>query len=795
MKPVLILVQPLDPKLQARVDVRLADGPSADTYGTGNVAWAPALRSRPTLSIELMSPDMSGKVQAGTTNFVIALDKIGVARARSLYWKGAPIVIHSTGVLEGPSAVPDFVGYVTASTLDLDSGGCTITAEVSTALIDKDLLTLSFDGGGGLGGDPGIRGTLFPLGMGNNLNIEPVWFDLTRNIGMLDGYGNTTDIWWLAEGLASFGASVGNYANYAALAAAIDAKQVKPGQWATSIVPGQPGLVGLGAPPDGVITCHANFSFGTVGAMMQNILRNAAHANLPAAKVDATAFANLSAAVPYPAHYWTREQRNAKDLLEALAQSCNATPIATFQGMFTVARAIASVPIGTLDRSGSVEPRVLNWQSGTIDAPFYLLKARAARPATVLTFDQVNYNDTIEDKGLFNTGTIYRQGHIVWLRDGSQWLYINAVPSAGHVPPTGAYDVDQWWQNLKPATTAADILYNDGTTLEALKPATPGATAGAPAGTFVGDQEAQDVVIQMGLNGMNALYATALATTQAALLDAVRNLQDGSALTVKIQNLVSQVENPDQNAIQTLNLIGAAQPNGAGGTVFVIGQNTAIGTPEKLIGQTIDTIVSQVAGHEASITSIKEIVTTPNGSSELRALTTLNEDGVITGTINTLTGGRSKYAILADEFRIVSQDNSNLAYTPFSVIDGQVTMLDVVVRKLSYEALVPLFGGAMNQLNPNSGFQIMPGGLIMQWGRFRGTINSEVTFSIVFPMPFPTGVMSTGAMPYLNSFSNVRDLWVQNVGQPTQFGATFATQAATNDDRKLDGFDWWAWGY
>jgi predicted phage tail protein len=375
-------------------------------------------------------------------------------------------------------------------------------------------------------------------------------------------------------------------------------------------------------------------------------------------------------------------------------------------------------------------------------------------------------------------------------KEGEKYTTTDQNPNQTFIWHDGA-----WISESNYVDAADQIYYNGGDTVEQWKPADKGATAGAPAGSMVGDKKAEEIVADLSLNGFNALYATALATTKGAELDALKALQDGSALTIKIKDLTTVIENPDQNAIQTLNLIGAAQPDGKGGTTFVFNQNTAIGTPDKLLGETIDGIANQVEGHESSITAIKSIVTAPNGESYLKAMTVLNSEGVITGTINTLTGGRSEYAVMADEFRIVQSGPGGKAFTPFSVIDGVVTMLDVVVRKLSYEALVPLFGGEFNKLDPNSGFQVLPGGLIMQWGRVRQTINSEVTFGVTFPKAFPNGVMSVGAMPYLASFSNVRDLWLQNVGIPSKTGAVFGTQAATNSDRQLDGFDWWAWGY
>jgi hypothetical protein len=477
MKPVLIYMRPLDQKTGARVDVRVADAPTADAFGTAGYVWEPAVATRPKLSIELMSREMDGKVQAGQATFSLALGEVlSVKRAATLYWKGAGVVIHSTGVLEGASAIPDFWGYVTSANLDLDTGRLNVTAEVSTALIERPLLTREFTGGGGIGGDAAMRGVLWPAGFGSVNNVPILWFDRVRNIGAIDGYGNTLAINWLGEGRSGFGARVADYASYAFLAAAIDNKTIKPGQWGTCVAEG---LVAVGAPPTGTITVDAVFGFNRIGAMMKRVLSR--HAEVPAERIDAAAFDILDQIVPLPVHFWTDQQRSTKDLLEALAQSCNATPLVSFQNMVTVTRGVGGAIVGTLDRSGSIEPRVLDWQSADVDPPYYLLKARAARPALVMSDDQINYVDTLEDKGLYDASVVYRSGNLVWLSDGSQWLYQNTTPAAGHAPPSMAapdgngFVQDAWWFRRQPPKTSDTFTYRDGTPLEALKPGQAGA--------------------------------------------------------------------------------------------------------------------------------------------------------------------------------------------------------------------------------------------------------------------------------------------------------------------------------
>lgn len=466
MKSVLIHLRPFDKAANVRRDIYVGDGPSGETYGAGGFVWEPALVTRPQMSIELFNLEMDGSVQTGRAQFVIAIDAItAVANPRDLYWKGALVTIHFDASVEGNGNEADFAGYATQASLDVDSGRLTISAEVSSVLLERPVLTRTFTGGGGVGGDAGKRGEFLPAGFGAVKNIEPVWFDLTRNIGMIDGYDNTISIDWLGEGLNSFGARVADYASYDALAAAIDAKVIAPGQWGTCVVKG---LVGLGAPPVSPITVHATFGCNRAGTLIRRLA--IFHAGVADALVDAVACAQLDADVNRPVHYWTKDQRQVKDLIEAIARACNASPLISFQGRLTVTRAVTSNPVATIDLRGGSEPRVIRWRQGQPDPPFFQIRARAARPARVLTTDEVNYVDTLVDRGLYAGGESYRAGNIVWLEDGSQWLYINAAPSTGNYPAAGAY-----WQQMQPPKTASDFRYSTGETINALRPQEAGA--------------------------------------------------------------------------------------------------------------------------------------------------------------------------------------------------------------------------------------------------------------------------------------------------------------------------------
>lgn len=459
MTPILVLIQPFDITANARVDVRIGSTLESEAYGLGGLEWKPALIERPQMSIEIMSTDISGRAMTGRTRFTMSLENAGITSTRSLKWGGAPVKIYSAKVLAWP-AVTEFDGEITDQSYDFDKDILTITAEVSTSLIEKPLLTLEFDGSTGIGGDAAKRGTLKPAGFGICENIPPVWFDATRNIGMIDGYANCTAISKLMEGASDMGASIGDYASYAALAAAIDAHTIPPGRWGTCIAVG---LVGLGAPPVGTIGVNATFGTNRLGAMMSRILTT--HAGVSGGQIDSASFTALDTALNYPTHHWTDSQIECKALLEDMARSGNATLMLTFQRKVAVSRVVASSSLTTLDRSGGQVPRCIEWKMLPPLKPVWRIKARAARPAQVLTFDQVNYVDTIIDRGAYSGATVYRAGNLVWLADKSSWLYINTTALSGNSPPTWPTTSNAYWQNIAPPLEAAAIGVEPGATV------------------------------------------------------------------------------------------------------------------------------------------------------------------------------------------------------------------------------------------------------------------------------------------------------------------------------------------
>ena len=447
MIPILIQLQPLDRETNLRTNIYVGSAAEPEALGLNATTWEPAISRRPRIAQDLASFELDGRFKLATADFIISLGMSTIQRPERLIWGGAPVTIWRVEDLAWDRRKIEFSGIVRNAPFDVNSGRLTMNCMVDRTRVEKPLLTLEFTGAGGLFGDSGMRGQVKPAGFGVNEACQAIWFDATYNIGMLDGYGNLVSVQNAIEGLDDRGAAVANYANYAALKAAIIAKTVKPGQWATAIADG---LVGLGAPPADGLEWKFHATFGTTlpGAMMRRWIET--HAGVPVGEVDIASFAALDAAVPREVRCHFTTQQTVDDLVEQMCLACNASPLITVQNKFAVTRAVAGAPVATLNRNRSQLPRVMDWRVAEPFDPVWKIVMRGERPASVTERDAVLYTDDIIPMGLYSATETYRDGMTVYATDGSEWLYIFATPTIGSPLPTWPATSNTWWQQLQP---------------------------------------------------------------------------------------------------------------------------------------------------------------------------------------------------------------------------------------------------------------------------------------------------------------------------------------------------------
>ena len=172
---------------------------------------------------------------------------------------------------------------------------------------------------------------------------------------------------------------------------------------------------------------------------------------------------------------------------------------------------------------------------------------------------------------------------------------------------------------------AADVEYADGTPVQDLWPAEPGATAGAPAGTYVADKLAEEVVadaaetiaiLEAAVAGLadqrDQLSKMLVSYLQNMLLEETRERRaqaisylDGDALhTVQRRETQERIDG-DAAIISDLSLIGARSGDG---TAWVLSLDTVRVTPtetfaERLseIDASIDTVEGEVAANYTAL--------------------------------------------------------------------------------------------------------------------------------------------------------------------------------------------------
>jgi peptidoglycan hydrolase CwlO-like protein len=711
----------------SRAPIYLADGPSPNTYGIAGYSWEPAVSDRPAISMDIGTPQVDGKIRAGRATFSIIKANVRSVDINALYLRSAPVRIYASMAEDLDLTKPEFDGRITSVRESEDGFTLFISAEVWTSDLEKPLLNSDFSGLGGINGDISLRGTLRPAGFGAKENIPPVWFDLTDNIGQIDGYGNTLAITRLMEGASDMGPRVDDYPTYAALKAAIVAKVIGPGQWGTCVAQG---LVGLGSPPAGVITANATFGSNRIGQICRRIITT--HAGVDVSRVDVAAFDAVDVALPYAVSYWTSSQRTVLDLFEKLALSAISTPLVTLQNRISISRAVTGAPVGTLDCSGAQEPRVTTSQTAELSAPYTAIKARSARPAAVLSIDQVFFIDDLIEVGVFEVDATYYAGNIVTMANGSRWLFISETPKAGSVPSDSNTD----WQRLADAITAGNITYEDGTPVEALKPAEPGATDGM-------NDEERDEFDQLAADTATAQTNIAAAQAQIAAIQS-SVAADFSAVNAEVDALqgamttaqgnIASIQSAQSDLSQSVAAL-AADMSAAEGSISNL--QTSVNASLSALNSDVDALETQAAGIAASVTGLNTQVGSIN--TNVSALTTRIADAE--GDIDSLQS-------------TVASQGAAITANATAITNAQGSLAEYSLRLSSNR----------RNLLPNGG----PEALLRGWtGSATWTVNtnnSEGAYFLCTPTASGTFVLTSDAIPMEASVALTLGYETRNTG-------------------------------
>lgn len=477
---VLAEFEPLDTVAGARVTLRATTADHPSVTGLNSVRWWPAVAEAPSLNMRLFKGDFDGQLEAGQASISVRADGLAKldANARRYRWAGAPVRFYAGVIGQAWPWTQVFEGLF--ERFEGTGNNLRLTARVDTEPFQKNVLASTYAGTGGIEGGADLKNKPKPLLMGRCVNVEPILINAVDSIYQFHGYGPIQAVNALYERGSSFGASVGDFASYAALQAAT----IPAGRWGTCLAQG---LIRLGAPAYGVITgdVDGDNTGGWRRKTGEIITRIGAIAGVAGGAIDAasmTALDTALAGLPNQGRIglFLTDQENVLDLAARLAAPCNAQVGVSFLGKLFAMRAVIGAPTLTLDAQGRQLPAVLDSVESDVSPPYTLMEFGWGRAWRVHSFSEISFYAELVDRGAYSAAETYREGNIVQ-DQGSSWLYINPTATAGNAPPTLPTTSDAYWRVMAVAggdgvdgTNAATVfLYQRSASL----PSAPSTTA------------------------------------------------------------------------------------------------------------------------------------------------------------------------------------------------------------------------------------------------------------------------------------------------------------------------------
>lgn len=462
MHACLVHITPLEVISGTRTDIRLCTHNDRRVTGLNGLVWQPALPDALTLGVSLWNGDFTAAVAPAGITIPINLHALREAYAdvAALYWIGANVSVY-VGEVGGSwsFATPFMTGRVTSMAGEYPR--LALQVQVDAEPLSANVLTATYAGTGGAEGGADIKNRVKPLAIGWVMNAEPVLIDAANSVYQFSAYGAIEAVTTLYERGASFGASVGDHANYAALVAAT----IAPGRWATCLASG---MVRLGAPAFGVITGDIRgHRIGLTTPRLTGAVIDALRtvAGVSSGLVDSTTMAALDADKPYPVNVLLDSQTTFIEIARQLVLACNWQAAVSLTGkLYAADVGLSGSPVITFDGQGRALPLVSKTEELDVSPPYWRTVLGANRCWRVHTADEIAFQAELVEKGTYSGTTTYREGNIVTSADATRWVYINPSPSAGNAPPSWPTTSNAYWQNLTAPVDAVPAWVLDAAT-------------------------------------------------------------------------------------------------------------------------------------------------------------------------------------------------------------------------------------------------------------------------------------------------------------------------------------------
>ena len=468
----LIEITAFDPVANANVVGRITNRNDPRATRANDQSWLPILATAPSVGTSVFNGAFTGAGAIDLSNFVITLaDGLGDAFTR-LMWAGADIKIYAGNMQTGNyPLIFRAVGEDATRTGRLELSVSLTTRE---SLLFGNLLSQSYAGTGNLEGDSGLKGTMKPWVFGSARFCRPVLLDPVRQIYQVSAYGPVEGITNVFEG----GQEIQAGSDYTgSLTDFLTGPGPAQGTWTRM---NQYGLFRLGSQPLYQITCHVKgdtnavvggTALTKVGDIIGRIL-----ALTTTMSIKASSLAALNAAITQPFDDYFDAQMSVSEVLTKFLLSVGGYYTFDESGNLIFGLVRFGQSSLNLDGLNRTEPTVVGINALPVSAPVWYLRLGAEQchfvhdasnlPAVIA--DQTSLIEAAQNTAdaknkTFPTSPTPPTGAV----DGDQW------PDSSVSPTTMrrfSSDTGTWVATSNNITTANQVPYSNGTSLEALRP-------------------------------------------------------------------------------------------------------------------------------------------------------------------------------------------------------------------------------------------------------------------------------------------------------------------------------------
>lgn len=344
----------------------------------------------------------------------------------AMVWDGRPVKIWKGQRGQATSAMT----VVFDGTSEAVSGKRSrVVVKLNGPNVNLPLLKTLYAGTGAAEGPADLKNAPKPLLLGTATNLEPQYVNRSLGIFQYHGYGAAGGVTAVYDSGSQLGTSVGDYADYAALAAAT----VPVGRYATC---NALGMGRHGGDITGVLTIDAQgaVTAGLPGAIIKWVLRT--HQGLSAAKVKEDSLDWLDTQLPYPQDIYVTDQIDTEEFCKQLMLSLGGYVWWTEAGQFTVGLVRrGGAAASTLGRQNIQDTPQLR----ETNAPLWKRSMGWGRSWRVHSYSEVRTPKEITPRGTWSASPspVYQYYDMVDWANAS-WIYIASVAGNTATPGTNA---------------------------------------------------------------------------------------------------------------------------------------------------------------------------------------------------------------------------------------------------------------------------------------------------------------------------------------------------------------------